>query len=104
MLATPTPKSVRESKEVLLVDRAQHGDDRLLHDLVLQRGDAQRALPAIPLRDVHPTGRLGTISTGVYLPMQHVHPLGKDSLILSPRHSVHSRRRVVLESVITLHQ
>ena len=38
------------------------------------------------------------------LPMQLAHPLVKDPSILSPRHSVHARRRMVLESVVALRQ
>ncbi len=43
-----------EGEEVLLVDRAQHLDDGPLDDLVLQRGDGERSLPPVRLRDLDP--------------------------------------------------
>ena len=54
MRAAPGPEPVGEAEEVFLVDRVQHRGHRPLDDLVLQRGDRQRALPAVRLRDVDP--------------------------------------------------
>src|SRR6266849_4837669 len=48
------PDPVREPEEILLVDRVQHLDHRTLDDLVLQRCDAERALPAVRLWYVVP--------------------------------------------------
>ncbi len=50
VLAAPRPEPIREPEEVLLVDRVQHLDERPLDDLILQRRNAERALPAIRLR------------------------------------------------------
>ena len=52
VLAAPRPEPVAEPKEVLLVDRVQHGGRRPLDDLVLEGGHRQRALAAIRFRDV----------------------------------------------------
>ena len=52
MLAASRPKPVRESQKVLFIDRIQNGNDCLLYDLLLQRGNAQRALPAIGFGNV----------------------------------------------------
>src|SRR3990167_161540 len=46
VLAASRSKPIRESQEVLFIDRIQNGNNRLLYDLVLQRGNAKRALPA----------------------------------------------------------
>jgi len=53
MLVAPGSEPVGEAEEVLLVDRCQHRDHRLLDDLVFQRSDAQRTLTAIRLWNEH---------------------------------------------------
>ena len=57
-LAAPRPKSVAEAEKVRLVDRIQHLDGGALDDLVFQRGNTERSLPPVCLRDVHPPNRL----------------------------------------------
>ena len=57
MRAAPRPEPVGEAQEVRLVDGVEHLDDRPLDDLVLQRGDAERPLPPVRLRDVRPPRR-----------------------------------------------
>jgi site-specific DNA recombinase len=57
VLTALRPKAVRESEEVLLVNRVQHFDHRTLDDLILQRGNAQRALVPVRLRYVPPPHR-----------------------------------------------
>jgi hypothetical protein len=52
MLAAPRPKPIRESEEILLVDRVHHLDHRALDDLVLHRRDAKRSLSTVGLGDV----------------------------------------------------
>jgi hypothetical protein len=54
MRAASGPESVREPEEVFLVDRVEHRSHRPLDDLVLQRGDRERTLPAVRLWDVDP--------------------------------------------------
>lgn len=54
MLAASRPKPVRESQKVIFMDRIQNGNERLLYDPVLQRDNAQRALPAIGFGNVDP--------------------------------------------------
>ncbi|MCY1297061.1 hypothetical protein D9M70_464850 [compost metagenome] len=54
VLATPRPKPIRESQEVFFIDRIQNGNDCLLYDLVLQRGNTQRTLPAVGFGDIDP--------------------------------------------------
>ena len=50
----PRPEPVREPEEIFLVDRVQHLHHRALDDLVLQRRDAERALPAVRFGYVMP--------------------------------------------------
>src|SRR6476660_191088 len=55
--AAPGSEPAAEPEEVLLVDRVQQRDHRPLDDLVLQRGDRQRTLPAVRLGNVDPPRR-----------------------------------------------
>src|ERR1700730_11670068 len=57
VLAALRPKSVREPEKIFLVDHAQHRRHRSLDDLVFERGDRERALAAVFLRNVAPPGR-----------------------------------------------
>ncbi len=104
MLSTSSAESIRETKEILFVDRAQDRSYRLLHDLVLQGGNAEWALSTISFGNEHPPRRLHTIAAGMNFPVQTVDPLVEDQLVLSPRHAVHTCRRVSLEQIETLHQ
>ncbi|KMY28612.1 hypothetical protein AA993_22495 [Pseudomonas putida] len=54
VLATSRPKPIRETQKVLFINRIQNGNDCLLYDLVLQRGNAQRTLPAVGFGNVDP--------------------------------------------------
>ena len=54
MRAALRPEAVREAEKVRLVDGVEHLDDGPLDDFVFQRGDAERPLPPVRLRDVRP--------------------------------------------------
>ena len=54
MRATSRPEPVGETPEIHLIDGVEHLDDGPLNNLVFQRGDAERALPPVRLRDVRP--------------------------------------------------
>src|ERR1700722_6853266 len=58
-------KSVRKAPKVHLVYLVEDRDHRLLDDLVFQRSDAQRPLPAIGLRYVHSSRGLRPVSSTV---------------------------------------
>src|ERR1700676_110695 len=70
MRAAPGPEPVGETEKVLLVYGVQHLHHRPLDDLVLQRGDAQRALPPVRFRYVHPTRRARPVSTTMHTAQQ----------------------------------
>jgi hypothetical protein len=55
VLTAPRPEPVAEPQELRLVDRRQDRHHRRLDDLILHCGNAERPLPAIRLRDVHPS-------------------------------------------------
>ncbi len=57
MLAASRSKAIREAQKVLLINRVEDGDHRLLDDLVLQGRDPQRALSPVAFRDVRPPTR-----------------------------------------------
>jgi hypothetical protein len=51
MRTAPRSEPVGDAEEVDLVDRVQDLGDGTLHDFVLQRGNAERPLPPVRLRD-----------------------------------------------------
>ncbi len=104
MLTAPLSEPIRESKKVLFVNRIQHGHHRLLYDFILQGGDAKRALSAIGFGYEYPSRWFGSVRTGMNFPVQPVYPINESFLIVSPRHAVHSRRRVVAKRMEALHQ
>lgn len=81
MLTAPGTKSIREPKEIFLIDHTQHLDDGLLHDLVLQRGDSQRPEFAVRFFDINSPRRLRTIGAGVNLPVQFMHSPVEEALV-----------------------
>ena len=54
MLAASRSKTIREAQKVLLINRVEDGDHRLLDNLILQGRDPQRALSPVAFRDVRP--------------------------------------------------
>ena len=55
--AASGPETVRETEEILLVDRVEQCGRRPLDNLVFQGGDRERALPAVRLGYVLTPGR-----------------------------------------------
>ncbi len=100
MLAASGPKSVRETEELRLVNLVQDLDNGTLDNLVLQPCNAERALPAIRLRNHPSPGWLRPISSPMHAAVQ----IGKVRLQISavriPCHAVDSRSRITLEPVI----
>jgi hypothetical protein len=52
MLATPRPKPVGESQEVVLIDLVENRDHGVLDNLILQRRNPHWTLPPVGLRNV----------------------------------------------------
>ena len=52
VLAASGSEPIREPEKLFLVDRIQHRDRRPLDDLVFERGDRQRPLSPIRLRNI----------------------------------------------------
>jgi hypothetical protein len=89
--ATPGPEPVGETAEVLLVHGVQHLHHRTLEDLVLQGGDAERALPPVRLRYVHPARRARPVGTAVDTAEQVFEVPSQVLPVSAPRHLVDTR-------------
>jgi len=100
MLASPSPEPVREPEKVRLVDSVQHLDCRTLNDLIFQRRDSERPLPAVGLRDVHPTHRLRSVRPSLQ-PFGKILEVPLQLLaVVPPRLPVHARRGFLLHSEV----
>lgn len=104
MLTAAWSKPIRESNKVFLIDRIQNANNRLLYDLVLQRSNTQRALPAIGFGDVDRPRWRCPKSSFVKYSVQLGHTLEKTFLIFSPRHAVHAHRSIATQGIETLRQ
>ena len=87
------PEAIRAGIEVLLVDRLQQHDDRPLEDLVLQRGNSDRASLGSRARlgNMHPPHRRCPVRPGLR-PVQERLEVGLQVFrVLGPGLSVHAR-------------
>ena len=66
----PRAKPIRESPKVHLIDLVEDSDYRVLDDLIFQRRDAQRPLPAIGFRDIDSARRLSPICSTMHAAME----------------------------------
>ena len=99
MLAAPRPEPIRQSEEVLFVDRIQHHHDRTLDNLVLQRRNRQRALASIRLRDEPPPRWLRPVRPPMD-PLVQVPDLAVEvCLVVLPRQSIRSGGSVLPQCV-----
>src|SRR5215510_7705581 len=89
--------SVAEPEEVFLVDRVQHRGHRPLDNLVFQRCDRERALPAIRLGDVDPPARQCPIGSPLDPSMQVLEIALKVCLVVVQRKPIYARRTIRLE-------
>src|SRR5208337_917284 len=77
--------------------RVQHLDQRALDNLVFQRGDAERALPPVELRDIPTPRRLRPIGSSVDSAVQ-IHEANLEVMaVILPRHAIDARSRLALE-------
>jgi len=70
MLTAPWTKTIRDADKVALIDGIEHRDDGVLDDFVFQRGNAERPLGSIGLRDVGSSHRVCSVAAAVYRGMQ----------------------------------
>jgi hypothetical protein len=99
VLAAFRPEPIREPEEFLLEDRAQHCSRGPLDDLVLESGDRKRALAAVFLRNVAPTGRQCPVCSPFDPRVEVLDPAIEVLLVGLPRHPVDAGRRVTLHRV-----
>src|SRR5205085_11688564 len=95
--AAPRPESIRHAEEVFLVDRVQQHDHRPLDDLVLQRGNRERALPSVRLGYVDPPARQRPIRSTLDPIVQVPEIALVVCLVVLPRQPIHARRGVFFE-------
>jgi len=99
MWASTGSKPVGEADEVAFVDGIEHHNGRALDNFVLQGSDRQRSRPAVSLRDIRPTRRLGAICSSVDPPMQLRKPRLQVCLVVLPCHTIHAGGSFALERV-----
>src|SRR5688572_28184132 len=97
MRAAPWSEPVREPEEIFLVDRVQQRDHRPLDDLVLQRGNRERALSSVRLGYVDAPTRQCPVRSPMDPIMQVLEPAPEACLVVPPRQPVHTRRGVTFE-------
>ena len=90
-------KPISKPEKVLLVDCLQYLYHRQLKNLVFQRSDAQRPLPAITLGYVGSQRGLGSIAIPVHAAVQVPQPVFQTFSVIRPRHTVHSRRSLQVQ-------
>ena len=100
MRAATRPVPIRKTKKVRLVDAVQHFDHRPLEDLVLKRGDPERSLPPVGLRDEHPPRRPRPVAPAMNPSMQIPKVLFEVLPVVLPRHAVYPRRGLGLKRPI----
>src|SRR5215469_2269840 len=101
MLSAPRPESVAKAQKVLFPYLVEDCPGRVLDDLILQCRDSQRTLPPVGFRYPDSSRRLCLICSTMDSSMQVGQPSLQVSSIFFPRHSIHSRRRLFLQAVIT---
>src|SRR6266508_728081 len=102
MLTAPRPESVREAQKVLFPDLVENPPYRVLHYFVFQRRDSQWSLPPIAFRDPDSPRRSRLIGPSMDAPVQVADSRLQAFSILPPRHPVHSRRSLLLQTVVTI--
>jgi len=91
--------TIRKTPKVLLVYLVKDCGHSLLNNLVLQRRDPERPLPAIRFWDEYSSRWLRSISAAVNPAVQIDKPTVQPSLILLPSDPVHSWRGLTLQRV-----
>jgi hypothetical protein len=102
MLAAPGPETVAKAQKVLLPYLVENRSDCVLDDLVLQCRDSQWSLPPIGFRYPDSSRRLRSICSTMDSSMQVRYSCLQVSSIFFPRHPIHSRRRLFLQTEITV--
>src|SRR6266540_2148740 len=93
MWTASRPKPVGEAPEVHLVDGIEHLHDGPLDDLVFQRGNTERPLPPVRLRDVRAPARFRPVAPCLHPRVQVLKTLLQVLPVVGPRHPVHPRSR-----------
>src|ERR1700732_3009857 len=100
MLASPWSEPVREAEKVRFVNGVQHLDRRALNDFVFQRGNSERSLPPVGLRDIHPTHRLRSVRSSLQPFREVLEILLQFFSVMPPRFPVHAWRSFLLQTEV----
>jgi hypothetical protein len=104
MLSPAGPEPVGEADKVLLVDRIENFNHGALDDLVFQRRNPQRPLPAVRFRDVGTQARLCPVGTKMDAAFKVAQPRLQAVSVGVPGHPIHTGRRVALQPEVSLAQ
>src|SRR5450759_4036226 len=85
--ASPGPKSVAETPEILLVYGVEDRHHRLLYDFVFQRRDADRPLPTVRFLQINPPRRLCPVTAPVHPFVQISQPWFQSVFVFRPSHA-----------------
>src|SRR5687767_619609 len=91
MRAARGSEAVRETKKVLFVDGVQHLDDGAMDDLIFQRGNTERPLPPVRLRDVGPPNRACSERAPLHPGGQVVEMMLQRLAVVPPRFPIDTR-------------
>src|SRR4051794_14525139 len=91
------PEPVRKALEVGLVNLVKDRHHSLLNNLVLQRCNAQRALPPVRLRYIDSSRRLCPVRSTVHPAVKSAEAISQPGFVLLPCHAVHSGRSLSLQ-------
>ena len=97
MLAASWPEPIREAEEVGFVDSVEYFHRRSLNELVFKRRDAERSLPPVRLRNVHPTHGLGPVRSALQPMGEVLEILLKVLAVVPPRLTVYTGCSVPLQ-------
>ena len=100
MWTSPRSEAVGEGEEVGLVDRVQDLDDGALDDLVFERGNTERPLPPVRLRDETSKNRPRPVRSPCQPSGEILKILFESLSVVLPRLSVDPRCGVSLQGVV----
>ena len=98
------PEPVAEPQEVALVDGVEHPGDRLLDNLVLQGGYAERTHPPVTLGYPSPLRGLRPVAPAVNAGVEVRDAVLQVLAVARPRLAVHAGGRVMLQGMVRIPQ
>lgn len=97
MLSACGPKPVGEAEEVGFVDLVEYLHRHALNEFVFEQRDAERSLPPVRLRDVHPMHRLRPVRSALQSLGEVLEIFLKRLAVVPPCLSVHTGSRLPVQ-------